>query len=103
MPYIKPALREWLKTQPPGHAVDSGQLNYQITQVCLKYLRDKTLNYNTINEIVGALECCKHELYRRVAAGYEDIKCECNGDVYHLTSEQILANKYCGGGTCRNG
>jgi len=31
---------------------------------------------------VGVLECAKMELYRRVAAPYEDKKKEENGDVY---------------------
>ena len=30
---------------------------------------------------MGVLECCKLEFYRRVAAPYEDIKIEENGDV----------------------
>lgn len=34
------------------------------------------------SEIIGALECCKLELYRRIAAPYEDIKIGENGDVY---------------------
>jgi len=35
-----------------------------------------------INAIIGALECAKLELYRRVAAPYEDDKIAENGDVY---------------------
>ena len=31
---------------------------------------------------MGALECAKLELYRRVAAPYEDVKIMENGDVY---------------------
>jgi hypothetical protein len=33
-------------------------------------------------EAVGAIECCKLEFYRRVAAPYEDRKIKTNGDVY---------------------
>ena len=32
--------------------------------------------------MVGVLECAKLELYRRMAAPYEDEKIEDNGDVY---------------------
>lgn len=33
-------------------------------------------------DALGALECCKLEFYRRVAAPYEDSKIISNGDVY---------------------
>ena len=38
--------------------------------------------YATMNEIVGALECAKHEFQRRVMNNYEDLKCKENGDVF---------------------
>ncbi len=38
--------------------------------------------YATIVEAIGALECAKLELYRRLAADYEDQKCKQNGDVF---------------------
>ena len=37
--------------------------------------------YSKINAIIGILECIKLELYRRVAAPYEDVKAAENGDV----------------------
>jgi len=37
--------------------------------------------------VTGVLECAKLELYRRIAAPYEDTKIEENGDVY---SEAVL-------------
>jgi len=40
------------------------------------------LRYQNINDLLGALEGAKLELYRRVAAPYEDEKVESNGDVY---------------------
>jgi hypothetical protein len=40
------------------------------------------VGYAEINEVVGVLECCKLELYRRLAAPYEDTKIKENGDVY---------------------
>lgn len=33
-------------------------------------------------DALGALECCKLEFYRRVAAPYEDSKIKSNGDCY---------------------
>jgi hypothetical protein len=35
-----------------------------------------------MNDIIGALEACKLEFYRRLVSHYEDIKIRSNGDVY---------------------
>ena len=59
-----------------------GELNYLITILLKEYIEREGLSYATLNECIGVLECAKLELYRRVAAGYEDQKCEENGDVY---------------------
>ena len=60
----------------------SGELNYIITKICLKYLEDNGLRYQTINDIMGSLEGAKAEFYRRVVAPYEDEKIKENGDVF---------------------
>lgn len=60
-----------------------GELNYAFTLIASEYLKNNGLNYQHINDIVGALEGCKLELYRRVASWYEDEKLENNGDVFH--------------------
>ena len=57
-----------------------GTLNYVITRLVLDTLPEK--RYSHINNAVGALECAKLELYRRLAAPYEDLKATENGDVY---------------------
>jgi hypothetical protein len=47
------------------------------------YLINKgPLRYAHLNEVIGAIECAKLELYRRVAAPYEDLKISEAGDVY---------------------
>ena len=76
MPYIKPELRHlyWPANTP-------GELNYVITSLVDAYLKDNVC-YRTLNEAIGVLECAKLELYRRIAAPYEDAKCAENGDVY---------------------
>ena len=61
---------------------DAGDLNYYITQIVDEYLCTKGLRYVNLNEVVGVLECVKAELYRRIAAPYEDQKQGENGDVY---------------------
>lgn len=81
MPYINQAHRDCLADGDPP--VNSGELNYCITKLVNDYIqRTGGLNYQNINTVVGALECAKLELYRRIAAPYEDRKREENGDVY---------------------
>lgn len=81
MPYIKKAAREELCGGREPESV--GELNYCLTEVVLAYLRRKDcLSYQAINDAIGAIECTKLELYRRVAALYEDEKRRANGDVY---------------------
>jgi hypothetical protein len=63
-------------------AKTAGELNYSLTQVVLTYLQNNGLSYQHINDAIGALEGAKLELYRRVAAPYEDTKIAENGDVY---------------------
>lgn len=59
-----------------------GELNRAITELILKYLHDQKPRYETINNIIGALECAKMEMYRRVAIPYEDKKAAEHGDLY---------------------
>lgn len=86
MPYINKERRTEFKViGESGHNPNTetpGELNYELTLKCLKYIRVKGLSYQTINDIVGALEGAKLEFYRRVAAPYEDKKIAENGDVY---------------------
>jgi hypothetical protein len=81
MPYIIRELREVLEKQ--GTCLENpGDLNYLLTKVCLRYLNYKGERYQVYNDIIGALECCKLEMYRRAIAPYEDVKIKENGDVY---------------------
>lgn len=60
---------------------DPGQLNFAITTIIKEYFKQNAC-YQSINDVVGALEGAKLEFYRRVAAPYEDSKIKENGDVY---------------------
>lgn len=60
-----------------------GELNYAVTCLVWRFIQRFGLGYATINAVVGVLECAKLELYRRVAAPYEDDKIVQNGDVYY--------------------
>ena len=78
MPYIPEDERDTAIHTPKS----AGQLNYAITQLLVGYAEREGLCYQTINDIVGAMECCKSEFYRRVVIPYEEAKREDNGDVY---------------------
>lgn len=83
MPYIKPTDRiKFSNVELEGIKCDSaGDLNYLLTQICKGYLNKYGMvNYARFNDVVGALECCKLELYRRKIAPYENLKINENGD-----------------------
>ena len=78
MPYIDPKRRIDAEVLPR----DAGELNFRLTKVIVRYLNFKGESYQTYNDIIGALEGAKLEIYRRLIVPYEDIKCKENGDVY---------------------
>ena len=81
MPYITAEARARL--DKGGTPEAAGELNYAITRLVDEYLMQKGgIRYAHLNEVMGALECAKLELYRRVAAPYEDKKLNETGDVY---------------------
>lgn len=82
MPYIKQARRTILRRTGVEIARTPGELNYQITSLINDYLGTTGVDYSMLNQVIGVLECAKLELYRRVAAPYEDMKWAENGDVY---------------------
>jgi hypothetical protein len=92
MPYIKQEDKsqytEMLNKLPEMRS--AGELNYVLTTICKEYINDKGLKYQTLNDVIGALEGCKQEFYRRVVAPYEDTKIAENGDVYTLFGTSYL-------------
>lgn len=86
MPYITQKRRdEMCAVGETGHHPPmnvAGELNYEITVKICKYLEQHGRSYQTINDIIGALEGAKLEFYRRIAAPYEETKICHNGDVY---------------------
>lgn len=91
MPYIDNNKREEidpLLEQLRDILGSMGDLNYTITRLCDAYLTtEEGIRYSRLNDLVGALECAKLELYRRVAAPYEDKKAKENGDAYESVKE----------------
>ncbi len=85
MPYIKKENRTNIDPllKPLNDMVlTDGDLNYIFTTIILAQLRKGSVNYHAMQNKIGCLECCKLELYRRLAAPYEDSKAKENGDVY---------------------
>ena len=80
MPYITQERR--LKIAMLDSPETAGELNYAMTILCKDYLDKCGTSYSAINEVIGALECCKLEFYRRAAIPYEEYKMRENGDVY---------------------
>lgn len=82
MPYIKREKREELWEVDFNWPDTPGELNYMFSQLARNYCDSKGLSYQTINDIVGALEGAKLEFYRRVAVSYEEEAIKRNGDLY---------------------
>lgn len=79
MPYILKERREELLN---GEATETpGDLNFMFSIIAADYVATKGESYQTYNDIIGALEACKLELYRRRIGEYEDLKIETNGDL----------------------
>lgn len=83
MPYIKQDDRNIVDILLEVPIMDNvGELNYVLTKVIKDYLEQFGKNYQTMNDIVGALDSAKVEFQRRIVAPYEDQKIKENGDVY---------------------
>ncbi len=84
MPYIDQERRK--EIEAGGPLLNAGELNYAICRQIMKYILPREpkakISYKIINDVVGALEGAKLEFYRKVAAGYEDLKEEVNGTVW---------------------
>lgn len=88
MPYLKPNRRELIDNYLEELLVFlsqndtvAGDLNYIYTKINKEFINRKGKNYQTFNDLVGALEGAKLELYRRQIGTYEDLKIIENGDV----------------------
>ena len=79
MPYIPENERQAIKDDCVP--VTAGQLNYKIHLLLEEYVNKNGESYQTYNDILGALEGVKLELYRRRVSSYEDKKIAENGDI----------------------
>lgn len=94
MPYLKREERESITDGygciEPYSIQTPGGLNYAITELIVAYIANRKLNYQSINDVVGALTCAKDEFQRRIVGPYEDTKIIANGDVYPSLDIMLL-------------
>ena len=87
MPYIKMVRRVEIDkgtlvgSDVPASPDNAGELNYAITKLLIRYCEENGLNYQRINDCMGAAQGAALEFYRRVAAPYERTKIAENGDL----------------------
>lgn len=79
MLYISPEDRSDLDPISTREALTADELAYQITCLADGFLAG---NVEALTEAVGAMECAKQELYRRIAAAHADRQRAAHGDVY---------------------
>lgn len=92
MPYIKPEKRpvlDGLIKTLSGHVTSVGDCNYVITKFTHGELEKAGLCYANINAMIGVLECAKLELYRMIAAQYENQKACDNGHISSLDHTKV--------------
>ena len=93
MPYLteqnKDYFKEFLAALQHISIANGGELNFILTEVIKQFLVTHELRYETYNTVIGALESCKQEFYRRKVGPYENVKALQNGDVYVDTDSHI--------------
>ena len=97
MPYLKKEdkdkfkgmLKEMKKTPP----TTAGEINFLVTSLVHEYMKSQGLNYQKINDVVGALDGAKVEFQRRIVGPYEDIKIKENGDAGYTLEELMKKEK----------
>lgn len=94
MPYVSQKSRKDLNASFDKLIIDNpGNLNYVISTLINSYIEHAGLSYSKVNEAIGVLECAKLELYRRIAAPYEESKINENGDVYTVQDRILKPNR----------
>ena len=92
MPYIPMAERIDVNLELKRDGIfwipdNAGEFNYVVSRFIANYIQKKGLKYANCNEMIGALECAKLELYRVMVGPYEDDKIAENGGVYRRPYE----------------
>lgn len=96
MPYVDASARAELDPEVEALAVKLqalgvGELTYALTRLCDAFaMRNGSMSFaDSVNDVVGSLECTKLEFYARVATPYEYLKRTTNGDAYPLSNAGV--------------
>lgn len=84
MPYISQERRALFDEHIENIAKNlqsGGEINYCVYRLCLEFIKNQGMSYNTSMVPFSALGAAQMELYRRIIAPYEDKKIAENGDV----------------------
>lgn len=92
MPYIPESDRRKYAAKDIYTFEKPGQLNFAMTDLVVLYLKDKGVNYQSINDIMGVFASAQAEFYRRIAGPYENTKIQENSDVYNLYRDEFKIN-----------
>jgi len=81
MPYIDQGVKREIDA---GERVPetAGELTYTITKQLIEFIQLKGLKYQTLAEVMGALDGAKIDLQLRILEPYERLACSRNGDVW---------------------
>ncbi len=74
-----------INEQNPGQTKD-GLMNFALTELMNEVFPNA--RYHQFNEIIGFLECCKLEYYRKKIGPYEDLKEQENGPVRQFDKQE---------------
>lgn len=91
MPYIIQEHRALLDPQLfdiSQNIVSQGELNYCITVLLHRYVKQKGITYSVLNDCLGVLDAAGKEFYRTIVAPYENKKIEENGDINVLINPE---------------
>lgn len=85
MPYLtegnKEALAPIVEAMAEVGITDPAELNYLVCKATNIFLGDQP-RYRNFNAAMGAIECAKLEIQRRLVAPYEMRKAQQNGDIF---------------------
>ena len=85
MPYINQADRNRMEevehSLVESGIVNAGELQYVIALAIREYMETHPFRYQTMNDVLGALNGANLEFYRRYVAPYEDKAIRKNGDI----------------------
>jgi len=64
-----------------SHIISPGEFNYCVSRLAWDMVKRLGSNYAAHSAVIGALECAKLELVRRLLSPYENDCIEKNGDI----------------------